>query len=223
MKFDPETIYDLAADTARAMVGELFHDRDEETIESIYKNLLKDPKVFMPIPALTSICKLLKMAGEQMGNEQAGKAAPALRRLAKNSPREEQRGVFLDEQGRQIACDGARAVRLNRPIKGIPEVLPFLNFENLISSRKGNRIDINAPDDKTLCKEIHDQRIVSRKDCPLWNFGEGLPAVNAAYLRDMLDILPDAKLCIYGSANSGVWFESPAGDGILLPVRVRRA
>ena len=158
-----------------------------------------------------------------MGNEQAGKAAPALRRLAKNSPREEQRGVFLDEQGRQIACDGARAVRLNRPIKGIPEVLPFLNFENLISSRKGNRIDINAPDDKTLCKEIHDQRIVSRKDCPLWNFGEGLPAVNATYLRDMLDILPDAKLCIYGSANSGVWFESPAGDGILLTVRVRRA
>ena len=99
MKLNPETIYDLAADTARFLVGELFRARAEETIESIYKNLLKDPKVFMPIPALTSICKLLKMAGEQMGNEQAGKAAPALRRLAKNSPREEQRGVFLDEQG----------------------------------------------------------------------------------------------------------------------------
>lgn len=223
MKFDPETIYDLAADTARVLVGELYRDRDEKNIESVYKCLLNKPEDFMIIPGLASVCKLLTLAGEQMGNEQAGKAAPALRRLAKNSPREEQRGVFLDEQGRQIACDGARAVRLNRPIKGIPEVLPFLNFENLISSRKGNRIDINAPDDKTLCKEIHDQRIVSRKDCPLWNFGEGLPAVNAAYLRDMLDILPDAKLCIYGSASSGVWFESPAGDGILLPVRVQRA
>ena len=223
MKFDPETIYDLAADTARFLVGELFRDRDEKNIESVYKRLLNKPEDFMIIPGLASVCKLLKMAGEQMGNEQAGKAAPALRRLAKNSPREEQRGVFLDEQGRQIACDGARAVRLTRPIKGIPEVLPFLNFENLISSRKGNRIDINAPDDKTLCKEIHDQRIVSKKDCPLWNFGEGLPTVNAAFLRDMLDILPDAKLCIYGSASSGVWFESPAGDGILLPVRVQRA
>lgn len=221
MKLNPETIYDLAADTARAMVGELFHDRDEETIESIYKNLLKDPKVFMPIPALTSICKLLKMAGEQMGNEQAGKAAPALRRLAKNSPREEQRGVFLDEQGRQIACDGVRAVRLNRPIKGIPEVLPFLNFENLVSSRKETRRDLNTPDVGELRKEISRQRAL--KIDPLWNFGEGLPTVNALFLRDMLDILPDAKLCIYGSANSGVWFESPAGDGILLPVRVRRA
>lgn len=221
MKLNPENVYDLAANAARAMVGELFHDRDEETIESIYKNLLKDPKVFMPIPALTSICKLLKMAGEQMGNEQAGKAAPALRRLAKNSPREEQRGVFLDEQGRQIACDGARAVRLNRPIKGIPEVLPFLNFENLVSSRKGTRRDLDTPDVGELRKEISRQRAL--KMDPLWNFGEGLPTVNALFLRDMLDILPDAKLCIYGSVNSGVWFESSAGDGILLPVRVRPA
>lgn len=223
MKFDPETIYDLAADTARVLVGELCRDRDENNIESFYKKILNVPEDFVIIPGLASVCKLLKMAADQMGDEQAGKAAPALRRLAKNSPREEQRGVFLDEQGRQIACDGARAVRLNRPIKGIPEVLPFLNFENLISSRKGNRIDINAPDSRTLCKEIHDQRIVSKKDCPLWNFGEGLPTVNALFLRDMLDILPDAKLCIYGSANSGVWFESPAGDGLLFPVRVRHA
>ena len=223
MKFDPETIYDLAADTARAMVGELYRDRDGKNIESTYKRILNKPEDFMTIPGLASVCKLLTLAGEQMGNEQAGKAAPALRRLAKNSPREEQRGVFLDEQGRQIACDGARAVRLNQPIKGIPEVLPFLNFENLVSSRKGNRIDINAPDGRTLCKEIHDQRIASKKDCPLWNFGEGLPTVNALFLRDMLDILPDAKLCIYGSVNSGVWFESSAGDGILLPVRVRHA
>lgn len=223
MKFDPETIYDLAADTARVLVGELCRDRDENNIESFYKKILNVPEDFVIIPGLASVCKLLKMAADQMGDEQAGKAAPALRRLAKNSPREEQRGVFLDEQGRQIACDGARAVRLNRPIKGIPEVLPFLNFENLISSRKGNRIDINAPDSRTLCKEIHDQRIVSKKDCPLWNFGEGLPTGNALFLRDMLDILPDAKLCIYGSANSGVWFESPAGDGLLFPVRVRHA
>lgn len=223
MKFDPETIYDLAADTARQLLEQTCSDRDVATIAAIHKKLLNDPTIYMDEPAFTSVCKLLTLAGEQMGNEQAGKAAPALRRLAKNSPREAQRGVFLDKQGRQIACDGARAVRLNRPIKGIPEVLPFLNFENLISSRKGNRIDINAPDDKTLCKEIHDQRIVSKKDCPLWNFGEGLPTVNAAFLRDMLDILPDAKLCIYGSANSGVWFESPAGDGLLLPVRVRPA
>ena len=107
------------------------------------------------------------------------------------------------------------------PIKGIPEVLPFLNFENLVSSRKGTRRDLDTPDVGELRKEISRQRAL--KMDPLWNFGEGLPTVNAAFLRDMLDILPDAKLCIYGSANSGVWFESPAGDGILLPVRVRRA
>ena len=114
MKFDPETIYDLAADTARILVGELYRDRDEKNIESVYKCLLNKPEDFMIIPGLASVCKLLKMAADQMGDEQAGKAAPALRRLVKNNPREEQRGVFLDEQGRQIACDGARAVRLTR-------------------------------------------------------------------------------------------------------------
>lgn len=221
MKFDPETIYDLAADTARVLVGELFRDRDEKNIESVYKKLLKDPNVFMPIPALTSICKLLTLAGEQMGNEQAGKAAPALRRLAKNSPREEQRGVFLDEQGRQIACDGFRAVRLNEPVKGIPEVKPFFNFEKMVTDRKGNRRDLVTPEPGELRKEISRQRAL--KMGPLWNFGEGLPTVNAAFLRDMLDILPDAKLCIYGSANSGVWFNSPSGDGLLMPVRKNRA
>lgn len=221
MKFDPETIYDLAADTARKLLEQTCSDWDVATIAAIHKKLLNDPTIYMDEPAFTSVCKLLTLAGDQMGNEQAGKAAPALRRLAKNSPREEQRGVFLDEQGRQIACDGARAVRLNRPIKGIPEVLPFLNFENLVSSRKGTRRDLDTPDVGELRKEISRQRAL--KMDPLWNFGEGLPTVNALFLRDMLDILPDAKLCIYGSVNSGVWFESSAGDGILLPVRVRPA
>lgn len=222
MKFDPETIYDLAADTARAMVGELFHDRDKETIESIYKNLLKDPKVFMPIPALTSICKLLKMAGEQMGNEQAGKAAPALRRLAKNSPREEQRGVFLDEQGRQIASDGFRAVRLNDPIKGIPEVLPFFDFEKMVERQRGDRHDLVTPDPGELRKDISRQRAL-RKKYPIWDFGEGLPAVNASYLLSMLTILPSATLFVCGGEASGVWFNSPSGDGLLMPVRKNRA
>lgn len=221
MKFDPETIYDLAADAARQMLEHTHSGRDGVINATMHKKLLNDPTIYMDDPAFTSICKLLTLAGEQMGNEQAGKAAPALRRLAKNSPREEHRGVFLDEQGRQIACDGARAVRLNRPIKGIPDVLPFLNFENLVSSRKETRRDLDTPDVGELRKEISRQRAL--KMDPLWNFGEGLPTVNALFLRDMLDILPDAKLCIYGSANSGVWFESPAGDGILLPVRVRPA
>ena len=45
MKFDPETIYDLAADTARFLVGELFRDRDETNIESVYKRLLNKPRI----------------------------------------------------------------------------------------------------------------------------------------------------------------------------------
>ena len=222
MKFDPETIYDLAADTARFLVGELFRDRDEKNIESVYKRLLNKPEDFMIIPGLASVCKLLTLAGEQMGNEQAGKAAPALRRLAKNSPREEQRGVFLDEQGRQIACDGFRAVRLNEPVKGIPEVKPFFNFEKMVTDRKGNRRDLVTPEPGELRKEISRQRALKKKD-PIWDFGEGLPAVNASYLLSMLTILPSATLFVCGGELSSVWFNSASGDGLLMPVHKKRA
>lgn len=222
MKFDPETIYDLAADTARFLVGELFRDRDGKNIESVYKRLLNKPEDFMIIPGLASVCKLLTLAGEQMGNEQAGKAAPALRRLAKNSPREEQRGVFLDEQGRQIACDGFRSVRLNEPVKGIPEVKPFFNFEKMVTDRKGNRRDLVTPEPGELRKEISRQRALKKKD-PIWDFGEGLPAVNASYLLSMLTILPSATLFVCGGEASGVWFNSASGDGLLMPVHKKRA
>ena len=222
MKFDPETIYDLAADTARVLVGELYRDRDEKNIESIYKNLLNVPEDFVIIPGLASVCKLLKMAADQMGDEQAGKAAPALRRLVKNNPREEQRGVFLDEQGRQIACDGFRAVRLNEPVKGIPEVKPFFNFEKMVTDRKGNRRDLVTPEPGELRKEISRQRALKKKD-PIWDFGEGLPAVNASYLLSMLTILPSATLFVCGGEASGVWFNSASGDGLLMPVHKKRA
>lgn len=163
MKFDPETIYDLAADTARAMVGEIYRDRGEKHIESVYKRLLNKPEDFMIIPCLTSVCKLLTLAGEQMGNEQAGKAAPALRRLVKSGTHEEWRGVFLDEQGRQIACDGFRAVRLNEPVKGIPEVKPFFDFEKMVERQRGDRHDLVTPDPGELRKDISRQRALRRK------------------------------------------------------------
>lgn len=222
MKFDPETIYDLAADTARFLVGELFRDRDEKNIESVYKRLLNKPEDFMIIPGLASVCKLLTLAGEQMGNEQAGKAAPALRRLIKSGTHEEWRGVFLDEQGRQIACDGFRAVRLNDPVKGIPEVKPFFDFEKMVERQRGDRHDLVTPDPGELRKDISRQRAL-RKKYPVWDFGEGLPAVDASYLLSMLTILPDATLFVYGGELSLVWFNSPSGDGLLMPVRKNSA
>ena len=222
MKLNPEIVYDLAADTARVLVGELCRDRDEKNIESIYKKLLNVPEDFVIIPGLTSVCKLLKMAADQMGDEQAGKAAPALRRLVKSGTHEEWRGVFLDEQGRQIACDGFRAVRLNEPVKGIPEVKPFFDFEKMVESRKGDRHDLVTPEPGELRKEISRQRALKKKD-PIWDFGEGLPAVNASYLLSMLTILPGATLFVCGGELSSVWFNSASGDGLLMPVRKERA
>ena len=222
MKFDPETIYDLAADTARVLVGELYRDRDEKNIESVYKRLLNKPEDFMIIPGLASVCKLLTLAADQMGDEQAGKAAPALRRLVKSGTHEEWRGVFLDEQGRQIASDGFRAVRLNEPVKGIPEVKPFFNFEKVVTDRKGNRRDLVTPEPGELRKEISRQRALKKKD-PIWDFGEGLPAVNASYLLSMLTVLPSATLFVCGGEASGVWFNSASGDGLLMPVHKKHA
>ena len=61
----------------------------------------------------------------------------------------------------------------------------------------------------------------------VYDFGDDLPMVNAAFLKDIMDILPDAKA--YATNNpwrgekrvetSGIIFRSEAGDALLLPVR----
>ena len=88
--------------------------------------------------------------------------------------------------------------------------------------QRGDRHDLVTPEPGELRKEISRQRALKKKD-PIWDFGEGLPAVNASYLLSMLTILPSATLFVCGGEASGVWFNSASGDGLLMPVHKKHA
>ena len=58
-----------------------------------------------------------------------------------------------------------------------------------------------------------------RKAAPLWEFGPGLPAVNAAYLLELMTVLPDAATIYCGTAFSPLYASDAHGDALLLPVK----
>lgn len=60
-----------------------------------------------------------------------------------------------------------------------------------------------------------------KENFPLYDFGDGLPTVDARFLLDILEILPGAsfRASSYRPDIGGIYFESADGFGILLPVR----
>lgn len=61
---------------------------------------------------------------------------------------------------------------------------------------------------------------MGERPIPRWEFGHGLPWVNAQYLLDMMDLLPGCT-ALYPEGRSDhepIYFTAKNGDGILLPV-----
>ncbi len=141
--------------------------------------------------------------------------------------------TWIDEKGRQCACDGFRAYRLNVPIAGFPDAgLPVINLEKIFPQGMSEFKKIeNAPtlddlnrlynDDKAHVMKTRKGEIYYDDDEPRGHYffdGDGAPVVNLEYLRDMLKMFPDAEI-YWKNAVSLLYFKSADGDGVLLPVR----
>lgn len=144
----------------------------------------------------------------------------AIKRIIKNANRTDLNGIFTDASGRVCACDGFRAIRLTHDTpEGLPAAqgLPIDKFFDVTYGW-----DLLAPTVPELQAII--KKAKEKKQKPVYDFGEDLPAVNAKYLLDMLRIFPDAT--IYRSSgkapkNKAIFFESAHGDGLLLPLYKR--
>lgn len=142
-------------------------------------------------------------------------------RSLKNEPREALRYTWIDGAGRQCCCDGYRAYRLREALPGLPDMPTHL---------KGIDLDKVFPDAADLTPlplpSLDDVKAVcaadrANKDEPRryqWAFGDGLPVVNAQYLRDMMQLYPDA-VAMWRGLYSPILFISAHGDGVLLPMR----
>lgn len=153
------------------------------------------------------------------------KAAQRILKTSSYGVREELKFPWTDEQGRQILCDGFRLARLNEPLP-LPERpadLQYINYPAFLEpARNGRGQQLEAPDVKELRAHIKTVKPTLPKGGVVkWDFGDGLPMVDAQYLLELLALLPGAALYCTGKNPliSPIYFESESGDGVLLPVK----
>jgi hypothetical protein len=134
-------------------------------------------------------------------------------------------GAWIDSAGRQCLCDSFQAYRLREalPLETLPEKISPIDLNRIISKNLGATLEL--PDVGTLRAFIKTEKARKKaakdKSLIIYDFGEGLPAVNAEYLLNALEILPGctATASRENSQLRAIYFESPDGDGILMPVR----
>ena len=144
-------------------------------------------------------------------------------RSMKKEPREALKYTWIDGAGRQCCCDGFRAYRLNKPVAGLPDMparLKGIDLDKIFPNARDLReIALPALDDvKAICAADRANKDEPRRyQFPL---GDDSPVVNPLYLRDMMQIFPDAR-CYVGAAFSAVLFVSQYGDGLICPMRAQ--
>lgn len=164
----------------------------------------------------------------------AARLINAMFRANKKDNREFMHHAYFDKQGRQCALDGYRAYRLKKPVAGVPDMdaSQGIDLEKIIPSAAtlADYFTLELPalaDVKTMLAEDNAAKRNKEEATFAFTFGmdpdgRPLPAVNLAYLSDMLQMFPDAVArCNAKNPFSPVIFTSPDGDGVLCPVRLK--
>lgn len=207
-----------------------------EGIENI-DNLLEkweatDPtKTISGAPALITLCAALRDDMRTESNKASGKAniEKAMRAITKNAPEHQRQlqGAFVSD-GKQCACDGYRAMRLNTPLDlPAPPVPCTMDIARLVDDARNNATTpLESPTLGELKSYIKITKAENKakygksanRQCVLWDFGEDRPAVNAAYLLDILTAFPDAAITC-STMTAPLYFSHADGEAVLLPVR----
>ena len=183
----------------------------------------------------TARCKLEALSAdlaEQVRAEYAASRGEAnaartisalLKANKKDSGRTALHYAWIDGKGRQCVCDGFRAFRLNEalPLEERPaDAGEPPNLDKVVPDIRRGYAAAALPSAKEVKAFIALERAAKgRKVSPVWDFGKGKPAVNAAYLLDLLNVLPDAAEIYCGGPFSPMYAKSERGDAVLLPVR----
>ena len=183
----------------------------------------------------TARCKLEALSAdlaEQVRTEYAASRGEAnaartisalLKANKKDSGRTALHYAWIDGKGRQCVCDGFRAFRLNEalPLEERPaDAGDPLNLDKVVPDIRNGYAAVALPSAKEVKAFIALERAAKgRKVSLVWDFGKGKPAVNAAYLLDLLNVLPDATEIYCGGPFAPLYAKSARGDAVLLPVR----
>ena len=145
-------------------------------------------------------------------------------------------GIF-ENAGKYCATDGYRLFRFSAPLSSdIPTIANSMDTAKAYGDISAYSVAMGLPTVKEIkdtikllksgaCRGVLNygkfHAICSGKHVDVnYDFGYGLPLVNAEYLLDMLEVFPDCKaFCAPGNAIRPVYFVSGDNDGLILPVR----
>ncbi len=223
MAINLDKLYENACENLMILCREYHEHDNEEAAKKLYDELTRDAEAFLRsgtlgyfIPAL----EIWNAAREEICKASGGTAYTAMKRIIKSAGRgrRDLDGSWIDADGRQCVCDGYRAVRLNKPVKGLPDAKGMdLSGVFAESEDRFEELPLPTPGELKMC--IAEQK--GRRVTKVYDFGDGLPRVNAEYLKDMMDALPEAR-AFYNTEHplmSAIRFVAEGGDGVLLPVR----
>lgn len=165
----------------------------------------------------------------------AARVLNAMFRGNKNDTRPLAHHAWIDEKGRQCACDGYRAYRLKKPVAGVPDMDPIhgVNLQKAYpdSNSLADYLYIDLPTLEECRAMIAEDNERQKEEKPkfreyIYTFGKDaqgrqLPAVNLKYLADVITLFPDARAyCKRDVPTAPIYFECSDGDAILLPIRL---
>lgn len=139
---------------------------------------------------------------------------------------------WQDKAGRQCICDGFRAFRLTEhlPLEERPkDAGDGIDLDKVFPANLSGYEALPLPSTGELKAHVALERASftgKAKDfCAVWNFGDGKPTVNAAYLRDMIAVLPNAAEIFWNpkSIFGPLYAKDDHGDAVLLPIRTAAA
>lgn len=227
MAINTERLFENASEALRLACISV-HKGDEHDGTELYKMMLKDPELYLhasdriywdaALPAL----EIYLMAKDELGKAKGGTSYSAVKRFIKGCSdyRPDLQGVWYDAEGRQCMCDGYHAIRLVKPVEGFNTV-KGMDLDKVFpnSTYFTDPVDVEIPTPGEL--KIKKRKLGSWRGAQtVYAFGEDLPMVDAGFLKDVMDCLPDAKAVTErNSTTRMIYFTSDRGDAILLPVR----
>ena len=159
---------------------------------------------------------------KQGGKLNQQKAAERVLKSCAKNYRPALQASWIDSDGLQCLCDGFQAFRIKKPLTlpQLPDSLEKLDLKRIVQPNHGKALELPTVATLKTFIKTEKARLKAKKDksAPAWDFGADLPLVNAEMLLNALEILPGctatAKNC-----TSGLYFESPHGCGLVMPLR----
>ena len=222
MAFNLDKLYGSATEALKYACSSFSGEKDGE---EVFKAATKSPEEWLKNRCFTPIIPALEVwvaVREELSKEKGGTVYSAMKRIIKSAERTLQtrlHGAWIGEDGMQYVCDGYRAVRRNKPVEGLPEAVGMdvreAFWDGGDATLNVKMLDLPTIGELRMC--IAEQKGMSRK---FYDFGDGLPRVNAEYLRDAIEALPNSVAMFNAdSPNNAILFRSDDGDALLLPVR----